>query len=122
MIEPFGRVLSMASMLDAKIDLLFVNTPGDFHETWEVEDKMEGFIALAGNQLRNVETINSFFFEDGVQAYCTKKQEGLLTIATHSQKKLSDLFTGGLAERVVNRVNIPVISIPIRARSGYPRI
>lgn len=121
MMYPFEQVIALADLLGAKVKLLFVNTPDEFSETWEIENKMESFIALAGNHLEKVEVINTRFFEDGIQRYCLNHNDGILSIATHHSKGLSKLFLGGLAEKVVNHINIPVISIPIRKPTGYPR-
>lgn len=122
MIQPFEQLTTLAELLGAKINLLYVNTPEAFSETWEIENKMESFIALAGERLEKAETINTRFFEDGIQRYCEANKEGMLAIATHQSKGLSKLFLGGLAEKVVNHIKIPVMSIPIREWSGYPRM
>lgn len=122
MMQPFEQIILLADQLDAKINLLFVNTPDEFKESWEVEQKMESFIALAGDRLEKADTINTRFFEEGVQRYCETNHEGILSIATHNSKGLSKMFLGGLAEKVVNHINIPVISVPITEPSGYPRM
>jgi nucleotide-binding universal stress UspA family protein len=120
--HPFEQIIQLADQLGAKINLLFVNTPEEFQESWEVEAKMESFVALAGDRLDTAETINTRFFEQGVQRYCEQKDDGILSIATHNSRGLSKLFLGGLAEKVVNHINIPVISVPIKEHSGYPRM
>lgn len=122
MLQPFEQVIVLARMLNAKINLLYVNVPDAFSETWEIEQKMESFIALAGDALDKAETINTRLFENGVQRYCDANNEGMLAIATHQSRGLSRLFLGGIAEKVVNHINIPVMSIPVRERSGYPRL
>ena len=122
MLQPFEHVIALADLLGAKVNLLYINTPAAFVETWEVRQKMETFIALAGSKLHKAETIDTRFFEEGIEKYCEENNDGLLTIATHHTSGMSRFFLGGLAEKVVNHVKIPVMSIPIREWSGYPRL
>jgi len=113
MIKPFMNVVAFAESMNAKIHLLYINTPSEFERSWVVKQKMEGFVALASQNLEGVEVINSYTFEEGIEKYCEMNVTGLLAIATHHRKGLSRAFLGSLTETVVNHVNVPVVSFPI---------
>ncbi|MEQ8581954.1 MAG: universal stress protein [Marinoscillum sp.] len=113
MMRPFEDVVDFAELLGAKIHLLFVNTPSEFQRSWVIKERMEGFIALASDNLEKVEIVDSHTFGEGVEKYCEINQTGLLAIATHHRKGLSRAFLGSLTETVVNHVKVPVVSFPI---------
>lgn len=113
MVRPFEQVLDFAELIDAKVSLLYVNTPANFNETWMVNERMESFVALASDRLLRASVVNAFDFERGVERYCQDHHEGLVAIATHNQRGLSKLFLGNLSEKIVNHLDIPVITFPI---------
>jgi nucleotide-binding universal stress UspA family protein len=99
--------------MGAKIHLLYINTPSDFHRSWVIKERMEAFIALASTNLEEAEIEDSYTFEEGIEQYCEHNVTGLLAIATHHRKGLSRAFLGSLTEKVVNHVKVPVVSFPI---------
>lgn len=113
MAAPFEKVVDFAEKLGAKIHLLFINTPSDFHQSWEIEERMESFVALASKNLGQKMTINASNFEEGLEKYCELHPTGFLAIATHHRRGLSRVFEGSLTEKIVNHVNVPIMSFPI---------
>lgn len=113
MAAPFEKVVDFAEKLGAKIHLLYINTPSDFHQSWEIEERMESFVALASRNLGEKMTINASSFEEGLEKYCEMHPTGFLAIATHHRRGLSRIFEGSLTEKIVNHVNVPIMSVPI---------
>lgn len=113
MFKSFEEVLVFAELLNAKISLLYVNTPAYFNESWLIRQKMESFVALAANRLNRADIIDTFHFVEGVERYCSENHEGMVAIATHNQKSLSNMFRGSVAEKLINHLQVPVITFPI---------
>lgn len=112
-IKPYEGLLNYGDIFDAKIHLLYINTPSYFNDTWEVEEKMEPFKYMGGELLGNSEIINSYIFEDGLNRYCEKFDNALIAMATHGRKGISRVFYGSVTEKVVNHSYHPVLSLKI---------
>ena len=104
-IDGFKKVVDFAVMLGVKIHLLFINTPSNFTETGAIEARMNKYLdaiqkkdVIAGTWVHN-----AFDFEKGLVSF-TGKHGGLIAMVTHGTK-------GGLTERVINHVDIPVLSV-----------
>lgn len=121
--EPFNELVNLSEIWDAKIHLVYVNTPSYFIDSWEIADKMEHFKAAAGNRIIRSKVINAYVFEEGLERYCIENGGGIITMATHGRKGISRMFYGSLTERVVNHVEEPVLSLRIpeaeKANSRY---
>ena len=113
MMTPFIKVVEFAEMLDAKIHLIYINTPADFKRSWVIHEKMESFRALASSRLEKSEIVDCMYFEEGIEKYCEIHHTDLITIATHHRKGLSRAILGSLTERIVNHVDLPVMSVPL---------
>ena len=113
MTKPFENVVMFATMLGAKIHLVYLNTPSDFQRSWIIKERMESFEKLASGHFAKSEIVNCLFLEEGMEKYCEKNHVGMIAMATHHRKGLSRTFLGSLTEEVVNHMDIPVVSFPI---------
>lgn len=108
---PFNKVVGLAEMLGANIHLLYVNTPAFFNDTKSIEIKMESFRALASDRLAKAEIYCDFIFEEGIQKYCDEIEFSVIAIATHGRRGFTRMLLGNDAEKVVNHVKNPVLSL-----------
>ncbi|MFY0688358.1 MAG: universal stress protein [Cyclobacteriaceae bacterium] len=117
-IQPFEGLMSLAEVLSAKVHLVYINTPSYFTDTWEIQRRMEPFRVMCGNRLGQIKTVNTYVFEDGLEKFCGSFENGIVTMATHGRQGVSRMFYGSMAEKVVNHVSIPVLSLKIPQEHG----
>lgn len=117
-IKPFEGLLNYVELFDAKVHLLYVNTPSYFNDTWEIQEKMEPFKYMASDNLGSADIINTYVFEEGLQKYCEDFDHTIVAMATHGRKGVSRVFYGSLTEKVVNHSYHPVLSLKIPQEVG----
>jgi nucleotide-binding universal stress UspA family protein len=111
-LEPFMKVVDFARLLDAKIHLVFINTPFNFTDTATIKQKMGNYALHAPGLVESTNVYNSFEFEDGLKEFCAEKCNGdIIAMITHGRKGFSRLYTGSLTESVINHLDLPVLSI-----------
>jgi nucleotide-binding universal stress UspA family protein len=104
-------VNQLAQILNAKIQLLFVNTPYDFRETHEVEADMRAFIKEAALENATPHIYNALNAERGIARFAEQNKTDLIVLASVSKSELVKLIASSLRENLVNHVNVPVLSI-----------
>ncbi|RMB59190.1 universal stress protein [Dokdonia sinensis] len=110
----FKQAIAFAKINDVKLHGLYVNTPGDFRSTHEVEAQMKKFIDEYGaidNYTLNI--YNDSTVESGILHFAEMVNSGLVGIATHGRKGLAHFLNGSLSEGLVNHANRPVITFKI---------
>ena len=109
----FEKMMEFVEAIDARIDLIYINTPDVFEETWEIKERMEEFINRAGNHLAFVEIVDASTFEKGVEIYCDMRDSDIVAMATHGRKGLARVILGSLTEKVVNHLDVSVLSLHV---------
>jgi nucleotide-binding universal stress UspA family protein len=109
----FENVMNFATQIGAKLNLVYVNTPAYFRDTWEIKEKMESFSFLGQHNVESSDIIDTYVYEDGLEKYCENLGGGIVTMATHGRKGISRVIYGSLTEKVVNHLTIPVMSYKI---------
>jgi nucleotide-binding universal stress UspA family protein len=120
-IKPFEQLLAFADFLNAKVNLVFLNTPAYFVDTWEIEQRMESFQFMAGSQLGLSQIINTYVFEDGLIKYTDQQANPIICMATHGRHGVSRVFYGSVTEKAVNHLEVPILSLKINqeVREAY---
>ena len=113
-ISAFERLVGFAEMVHAKIHLININTPTYFSDTWEIKSKMEPFLLMAGDLLKNTEILDAYVFEDGLQKHCMGFEQAIVAMATHGRRGISRIFYGSVTEKIVNHIPFPVLSFRIK--------
>jgi nucleotide-binding universal stress UspA family protein len=121
-IKPFEQLLNVAEVLEAKVNLVYFNTPAYFVDTWEIEQRMESFEFMAGKQLGSIDIINTYVFEDGLVRYTEEQENPIIAMATHGRHGVSRVFYGSVTEKAVNHLSVPVLSMKISStvHEAYP--
>ncbi len=111
--KPFNQAQKFAKDVDAKMHLLFVNTPNDFKTTAEINGIMANFLKgmNAENYTTNIYCDSSI--EKGILGFATAIKAQLIGMSTHGRKGLSHFFNGSISEDLVNHANMPVITFKI---------
>lgn len=110
----FKQVIHFAKINDATLHTLYVNTPGDFRSTQEVEQQMQQFMKEEGavdNYTLNI--YNDTTIQSGILHFAETVRAGLVGIATHGRKGLAHFLNSSLSEGLVNHAQRPVITFRI---------
>ncbi len=111
--KPFEDLVEIAEVLDARIHLVFINTPAYFSETWDIEERMLDFEIIGRGLIDQKSIIDTHVFEEGLKQYCMGVERGIISMATHGRTGLSRVFYGSLTEKVINHLTQPVLSFHI---------
>lgn len=111
--EKFLKIVDLATLLEAKIHLLFVNTPLNFKESHEINKKLEEYAQLAPQIVSSSNVYNSISFEKGLVAFYKERGGDMVIMLTHVRKGMSRLLNSSVTERVINHVEVPVMSLRI---------
>ena len=112
-IRAFERARDFARKLNARMHLVYINTPGDnFLSHKDIYSRISGFLqeAKAGME---VEIYNDYSVERGVINFSESVNADVIGIPTHGRKGLSHFFMGSIGEDVANHSSIPVITFRI---------
>lgn len=107
----FEKLLSLAKSLEASVELLYVNTPYHFSETPEIEEKVHVFIESHKDLGISKVVINARNEEKGIENYIKSCQCDLLGLSIHRRDNLNQFFGRSITARLINNLEIPVISI-----------
>jgi nucleotide-binding universal stress UspA family protein len=105
----FEKMISYANDLDAKIDLLYINTPYHFKESSEIDQMLNLFDKDCPDNTCNKHHVDAFNEERGVQFFMEKSDADLFAIATERKSKFSHFFSLSLTEAIINHLQIPVL-------------
>ncbi|MGB1242007.1 MAG: universal stress protein [Chitinophagales bacterium] len=119
---PFRQLIDFARLFDAHIHLLTVDTPSFYQEPqYAVIKSMEEFKHLCEGKVKcsihHFEDLNTL---QGIKNFSKKFDIKIVAMATHGRKKLARAIMGSLTETVVNHLEIPVLSINLKAVLEVP--
>ncbi len=115
-ITPFIKANTLIKKLGAKLNLLYVNTPGDyFLSSAQMRKKIDTFLdtTKCKNDVANIAFVSDFTVEKGVLNYATDNKMDAISVATHGRTGISHFFSGSISEDIANHANKPVITFKI---------
>jgi nucleotide-binding universal stress UspA family protein len=107
-LQVLAALKTIQKMIDAHIHLLWVNTPHVLSRDESMEDKLEEYASKHGLENYSVHVVKAIFAEAGIMNYADKIDAGMIALATGGRKGLAYLFSGSLAEDIVNHSARPV--------------
>jgi nucleotide-binding universal stress UspA family protein len=108
------EVKLLQGFFDAKLHLLFVNTPGLFKRDVETRPALEKFAKRF--MLKNY-TLNIYSDTDeqeGIMHFCNSLKGAMVAMRTHGRKGLAHLGSGSIAEDVVNHIECPIWTLKVK--------
>lgn len=109
--EEFDTLMQLAKNLEASVDVLYVNTPYYFAETPEIREKMEGFLSRYPDMAGKKQIIDAHNEERGIGSFAKECDCELIAVITHGKAGLTPLFRRSITERLLNNLDLPVLSI-----------
>jgi nucleotide-binding universal stress UspA family protein len=107
------KAQKFAKMVDAKMHLLFVNTPTDFKTSAQAQHIMEKFVRGMGLENYSLNIYNDTSVEKGILNFTQHIKAQLIGMGTHGRKGISHFFNGSISEDMVNHAKMPVITFKI---------
>ncbi len=96
------------SIFDAKLHILWVNTPHNLKIEEEMNQKLEEFAHRHMLLNYSVNVFKAIFVDAGIMNYADKIDADMIALTTGGRKGIAYLFSGSLAEDVVNHSCLPV--------------
>lgn len=110
----FHSLTRFADVLEAHIDLLFINTPDDFKVSTEILKNMDALMEhYHREESCNKNVVNAASIEDGIKGFVANNPVDLIAICTHGKGALRQLFSPSIAEKVVAISETPILSIKL---------
>ncbi len=109
----FQNVINFADIFNAKLHLLFVNTPRNFEPTEVTNAKLKNFINDFDLKNYTLNTFNDVTIEEGILNYGKKIDADVIAINTHGRSGLSQLFNESISKELANHALRPVVTFKI---------
>ncbi|MEP1085697.1 universal stress protein [Algoriphagus sp.] len=108
------RLKNLQKWFDADLYLVLINTPGNFETTRESTARIKTFVRKYAIEHAVAEIYNSVSEEVGIVEFAEDIDADMIAMATHGRTGLVHLFTGSIAEDVVNHAKRPVWTFKIK--------
>ena len=94
-LKPFEKAVKLAKLFNAKIDLVYVNTPYQFLTTAEINKRMHEFL------------------ETGILNFVKEHKVDLICMFPNGRKGIAHFFNGSISSDLVNHSDTPVLTIKL---------
>ena len=111
--ETYNQAVNLATLWDAKIHLLLLNTAGNFKTTLQAEEAMSEFIKGTDYENYTLNVFNDQSIEKGILNFSKTIDADLIGISTHGKQGIAHFFNGSISEDLVNHAKRPVITFKI---------
>lgn len=112
-ISTFKQALKFAAKLNAKIELVMVNTPSNFTTTRDIDLKLSRYTDGIDNSEYHFSVYNDVSVETGILNYGNRINADLIGISTHGRQGLAHFINGSLSEDLVNHSEKPIVTFKI---------
>lgn len=100
-------------LFGARIHLVYINTPGAFESSGNLQEKLASAARKYGLQNFTINVYSDTIEEDGILHFAEDINADLIMMATHGRTGLAHLLSGSIAEDLVNHTNRPVLTYHI---------
>lgn len=112
----FESVLTFVDAFDARVHLLYINTPYDFKETHEMDVLFDSYYSSCAEGSCTKHIYNAHNEESGVKYFLKKQEPDIFAIVTEGRSAFSQIFSPSLTEKIVNHLDVPVLSINVHEK------
>ncbi len=103
-----AELKTLQNLLDAKLHLVKVDTPGNFENSRTIKKRIHAFVQKHHLENYTIEIYNESTEEDGIIYFAEDIDADMIALATHGRTGLIHLLSGSIAEDVVNHARRPV--------------
>jgi nucleotide-binding universal stress UspA family protein len=107
-VSAFERLLNFARLFGSKISWLLINTPYNFLETPEIEERFRNFAENSGIEKHVFCALNE---ERGITEFLKTHPADILTMVTEGKSGFTQLFFPSLTEIFANDLNTAILSL-----------
>jgi nucleotide-binding universal stress UspA family protein len=101
-------VKAMQSFFKAKLHLVYVNTPALFKRDHETIGRLRTYARRYMFKDVEIHVYNDLSEQEGTMNFATEIGADMIAMGTHGRQGLGHLFSGSVAEDVVNHVKCPI--------------
>lgn len=105
-----NTVKDLAAKAKGEVDLLFINTPGNFVDTETAEKNMKKYMPKSGKVKFNYYTYNAFDLKKGVLNFMDRSKPDILAMVTHSRER-QPAYHMSVTDSLLLHAKVPVLSI-----------
>jgi nucleotide-binding universal stress UspA family protein len=102
---------SMQKFFDATLHLVTINTPAHFQTDRDIRKKQREYAEKCGLRNFTLNIYNDSDEERGITYFADDIHADLIALGTHGRSGLARLFSGSIAESVVNHAKRPVLTL-----------
>ncbi len=103
----------LSHFLDAKVHLLYINTPHYFEETNSCIDRISKVAKEHDLSNYQIEIYNHFTVEDGVLSYANLNNVDLIAVSNHQYGLFKSIVEYKTSEVLVNHADVPVLTLNV---------
>lgn len=108
--KKFKEAIRFARLFDAKLHLLYVNTPRKFEDSLYSYQKMDRLLAEVDVDVPYEQHIfNEYTAEEGIRSFAEREGMDLIATATHGYHGIRRLFNANVTEHLINHSARPVL-------------
>jgi hypothetical protein len=102
------KVKSLQEFFNAKLHILYVNTPAAFRRDTITKKDLSDFAKRFMIKNFTLNVFNDLDQESGVINFAYEIGADMIAMATHGRKGLNHLMNGSIAEDIVNHLGCPI--------------
>jgi nucleotide-binding universal stress UspA family protein len=108
------KLKKLQEFLNARLHVLFINTPSDFKKDIETKEALKDFAMHYNLDNYELHVGNDINEPDGILRFVAEINADIIAIGTHRRRGIAHWLTGSIAEDVVNHLNCAVWTYAIR--------
>ncbi|QCX37219.1 universal stress protein [Aureibaculum algae] len=109
----FQKVIDFATLFNAKIHFLYINTIHNFESTRDSREKINNYISSFKLEDYTANIYNDTSIEEGILNYGKEIDADVIAINTHGRSGLSQLFNESISKELANHALRPVVTFKI---------
>lgn len=111
-VATFKAATAKLKAMGAQVHLVYVNTPGGFLNSNEIDAKITTFLELANHTETKdkVRIVSDYTVESGILNHANTINADLIAVATHGRKGIAHFFEGSISEDIANHAVLPVMT------------
>ncbi len=108
------KVKNLQDFFDARLHIVFINTPGMFKRDAETKVSLQAYVKRFMLKNYTLNIYNDVSEEDGIASFAKDVKADMIALRTHGRRGIARLASGSIAEDIVNHINCPIWTYKIK--------